>query len=230
MVNNHHTDNKLFAAVFVFFVILVAQNKYPLNGLCCTARIVNIHFISYRIINAFGAAAIDKTSFAKAGLYNAESKVIDRTGAGDSFGSAFVLAYAKGMGLKKALIYGGANSDGVVQKIGAKTPSMVFSAVVSTVARMISFSRSISNSICSSKKKQSISSSKPTSDLSDATRRFLNSLLMPRAWKLPSSMIPIPHPIRSMVRIDFNRLETSLQKPLTTIEMASSGLMPRDWQ
>ena len=70
---------------------------------------------------ANGAAAIDKTSFAKAGLYNADSKVIDRTGAGDSFGSAFVLAYAKGMGLKKALIYGGANSDGVVQKIGAKT-------------------------------------------------------------------------------------------------------------
>ncbi|MCL2451687.1 carbohydrate kinase family protein [Candidatus Saccharibacteria bacterium] len=68
-----------------------------------------------------GAAAIDKTSFATAGLYNPESHVIDRTGAGDSFGSAFVLAYARGLGLKKALIYGGANSDAVVQKIGAKT-------------------------------------------------------------------------------------------------------------
>ena len=70
---------------------------------------------------AAGAIAIDKTSFAVAGLYNAESRVVDRTGAGDSFGSAFVLAYARGLGIKKALIYGGANSDAVVQQIGAKT-------------------------------------------------------------------------------------------------------------
>lgn len=68
-----------------------------------------------------GASAIDKTSFASAGLYNPKSAVTDRTGAGDSFGSAFVLAYAKGLGLKKALIYGAANSDSVVQKIGAKS-------------------------------------------------------------------------------------------------------------
>jgi sugar/nucleoside kinase (ribokinase family) len=68
-----------------------------------------------------GAAAIDKTSFATAGLYDPTSRVTDRTGAGDSFGSAFVLAYARGLGLKKALLYGGANSDAVVQKIGAKT-------------------------------------------------------------------------------------------------------------
>ena len=70
---------------------------------------------------ANGAVALDQTSFAVAGLYNENSKVVDRTGAGDSFGSAFVLAYARGLGLKRALIYGGANSDAVVQKIGAKT-------------------------------------------------------------------------------------------------------------
>lgn len=68
-----------------------------------------------------GAMAIDRTSFAVAGLYNEKSRVVDRTGAGDSFGSAFVLGYARGLGLKKSLIYGGANSDAVVQKIGAKT-------------------------------------------------------------------------------------------------------------
>lgn len=67
-----------------------------------------------------GAIAIDKTSFAVSGLYNPSSLVIDRTGAGDSFGSAFVLAYAKGLGIKKALIYGAANSDAVVQQVGAK--------------------------------------------------------------------------------------------------------------
>ncbi|MCL2173714.1 carbohydrate kinase family protein [Candidatus Saccharibacteria bacterium] len=68
-----------------------------------------------------GAAAIDKTSFAVAGLYNPESHVVDRTGAGDSFGSAFVLGYARGLGLKKALLYGAANSDAVVRAIGTKT-------------------------------------------------------------------------------------------------------------
>jgi len=70
---------------------------------------------------ANGAMAMDQTSFAEAGLYNPESRVRDRTGAGDSFGSGFVLGYARGLGLKKALVYGGANSDAVVQKIGAKT-------------------------------------------------------------------------------------------------------------
>lgn len=70
---------------------------------------------------AAGAVAVDQTSFAAAGLYNPKSRVVDRTGAGDSFGSAFVLGYARGLGLKQALIYGAANSDSVVQKIGAKT-------------------------------------------------------------------------------------------------------------
>ena len=70
---------------------------------------------------AAGAAAIDKTSFAAVGLYDPEARVVDRTGAGDSFGSAFVLAYARNLGIKKALVYAGANSDAVVQQIGAKT-------------------------------------------------------------------------------------------------------------
>ncbi len=69
---------------------------------------------------ANGAIAVDQTSFASSGLYNPSSKVIDRTGAGDSFGSGFVLAYAKGLGIKQALVYGAANSDAVVQHIGAK--------------------------------------------------------------------------------------------------------------
>jgi sugar/nucleoside kinase (ribokinase family) len=70
---------------------------------------------------AAGAVAVDQTSFAAAGLYNPKSRVVDRTGAGDSFGSAFVLGYARGLGIRQALIYGAANSDSVVQKIGAKT-------------------------------------------------------------------------------------------------------------
>jgi sugar/nucleoside kinase (ribokinase family) len=68
-----------------------------------------------------GAIAADKTSFATAGLYEPEAKVADLTGAGDSFGSAFVLAYARGLGLKRALLYGAANSSSVVKQVGAKT-------------------------------------------------------------------------------------------------------------
>jgi len=67
-----------------------------------------------------GAIATDKTSFATAGLYEPNAKVVDRTGAGDSFGSAFVLAYARGLGIKTALIYAAANSDAVVKQVGAK--------------------------------------------------------------------------------------------------------------
>jgi len=67
-----------------------------------------------------GAIAADKTSFAKAGLYEPNAEVLDRTGAGDSFGSAFVLAYARRLGIKTALIYGAANSDAVVKQVGAK--------------------------------------------------------------------------------------------------------------
>jgi ribokinase len=56
----------------------------------------------------------------QAGTYQ-QVKAIDRTGAGDAFGSGFVAALAKGMGVEDALTLGSANATSVVAKFGAKT-------------------------------------------------------------------------------------------------------------
>lgn len=57
-------------------------------------------------------------------LYQAGSyqkvKVLDRTGAGDAFGSGFVAAIAKGQGVEDALTLASANATSVVAKFGAK--------------------------------------------------------------------------------------------------------------
>jgi len=55
----------------------------------------------------------------QAGVYQ-KVKVVDRTGAGDAFGSGFVAAIAQGAGIADALTLGSANATGVVQKHGAK--------------------------------------------------------------------------------------------------------------
>jgi ribokinase len=47
-------------------------------------------------------------------------KVIDRTGAGDAFGSGFLSYWAQGKSLKDSIVFASANSTSVVTKIGAK--------------------------------------------------------------------------------------------------------------
>jgi sugar/nucleoside kinase (ribokinase family) len=47
-------------------------------------------------------------------------KVVDRTGAGDAFGSGFLSQWAMGKSLKESIIFASANSTSVVEKIGAK--------------------------------------------------------------------------------------------------------------
>ena len=46
--------------------------------------------------------------------------VLDRTGAGDAFGSGFLAYYSQGHSLKESVVFASANSTSVVQKIGAK--------------------------------------------------------------------------------------------------------------
>lgn len=66
-----------------------------------------------------GVVATDGKSVVQAGMYE-DVPVLDRTGAGDAFGSGFLSYFAQGRSLKDSVIFASANSTSVVQKIGAK--------------------------------------------------------------------------------------------------------------
>lgn len=66
-----------------------------------------------------GVIATDGKTVITAGMYE-DVPVVDRTGAGDAFGSGFLSQYAQGISLKDAIIFASANSTSVVQFIGAK--------------------------------------------------------------------------------------------------------------
>ncbi len=67
-----------------------------------------------------GVCASDGKSIVKAGMYQ-DVKVIDRTGAGDAFGSGFLSQWAAGKSLADSIVFASANSTSVVRYIGAKT-------------------------------------------------------------------------------------------------------------
>lgn len=66
-----------------------------------------------------GVVASDGKTIVSAGMYE-DVPVIDRTGAGDAFGSGFLSQFAQGKSLKESIIFASANSTSVVQSIGAK--------------------------------------------------------------------------------------------------------------
>lgn len=66
-----------------------------------------------------GVMASDGQVIVRAGMYE-DVKVIDRTGAGDAFGSGFLSQYANGKSLKDSIVFASANSTSVVQEVGAK--------------------------------------------------------------------------------------------------------------
>ena len=84
------------------------------------ARIKNYVPIAIVTDGNQGAFASDSNETYRIGLYE-DVKVKDSTGAGDSFGSGFLAAYADGRSFKDSLIYASANSTSVVQKIGSKS-------------------------------------------------------------------------------------------------------------
>lgn len=77
--------------------------------------------VSYVVVTdgAAGSVACDGRELIKAGMYE-DVKVVDRTGAGDAFGSGLVAWLAKGKSLREAVVFGSANSTSVVLHIGAK--------------------------------------------------------------------------------------------------------------
>lgn len=66
-----------------------------------------------------GLIASDGKTIVRAGMYE-DVKVVDRTGAGDAFGSGFLSYFAAGKSLKDSIVFASANSTSVVTKIGAK--------------------------------------------------------------------------------------------------------------
>ena len=81
-----------------------------------------LHYVPVVIVSdgPNGVTASDGKTILKAGMY-ADVKVIDRTGAGDAFGSGFLSQWAQGKSLKDSIIFASANSTSVVRHIGAKT-------------------------------------------------------------------------------------------------------------
>lgn len=66
-----------------------------------------------------GVIASDGKTIVRAGMYE-DVEVIDRTGAGDAFGSGFLSQWSQGRSLKDSIVFASANSTSVVTKIGAK--------------------------------------------------------------------------------------------------------------
>lgn len=66
-----------------------------------------------------GCYAVHEGKLYQAGQYQ-KVKVVDRTGAGDAFGSGLVSALARGLALEDALTLGSANATSVVTQVGAK--------------------------------------------------------------------------------------------------------------
>lgn len=80
-----------------------------------------LHYVSAAIVSdgPNGVVATDGKTVVRAGMYE-DVKVIDRTGAGDAFGSGFLSQWALGKSLKDCVVFASANSTSVVTKIGAK--------------------------------------------------------------------------------------------------------------
>ena len=80
-----------------------------------------LHYVPLAIVSdgPNGVTASDGKTIVRAGMYE-DVNVIDRTGAGDAFGSGFLSQWAAGRSLKDSIVFASANSTTVVTKIGAK--------------------------------------------------------------------------------------------------------------
>jgi sugar/nucleoside kinase (ribokinase family) len=80
-----------------------------------------MHYVPVAIVSdgPNGVLATDGKTIVRGGMYE-DVKVIDRTGAGDAFGSGFLSQWATGKGLKQSILFASANSTSVVTQIGAK--------------------------------------------------------------------------------------------------------------
>ena len=68
---------------------------------------------------ANGVWAASDGKIIRAGMYE-DVPLIDRTGAGDAFGSGFVSQWSQGADIKESILFASANSTSVIQYMGAK--------------------------------------------------------------------------------------------------------------
>lgn len=89
------------------------------------------HYVSVMVVSdgPNGVVTTDGKTVVKAGMYE-DVPVIDRTGAGDAFGSGFLSQWAQGRSLKDSVVFASANSTSVVTAIGAKTKILHKGAVL----------------------------------------------------------------------------------------------------
>jgi sugar/nucleoside kinase (ribokinase family) len=66
-----------------------------------------------------GSSTYDGEKTSKIGIYEDGRKIVDKTGAGDSFAAGFIAAMHYGRGAEEAMKWGAINSSGVIAKIGA---------------------------------------------------------------------------------------------------------------
>ena len=80
-----------------------------------------LHYVDVAIVSdgPNGVVATDGKTVVRAGMYE-DVKVIDRTGAGDAFGSGFLSQWSTGATLAHSVLFASANSTSVVTKVGAK--------------------------------------------------------------------------------------------------------------
>lgn len=84
------------------------------------------HYVPVAIVSdgPNGVIASDKKTIVRAGMYQ-DVRVLDRTGAGDAFGSGFLSQWVQGKKMTECIVFASANSTSVVSHIGAKTGILI---------------------------------------------------------------------------------------------------------
>lgn len=90
--------------------VLLAELAEHLNNYCPVVLITD---------GIMGALATNREETYRLGVYE-QSRVRDRTGAGDAFGSGFLAKWSDGASFKDSLIFAAANASKVTQNYGAK--------------------------------------------------------------------------------------------------------------
>lgn len=96
--------------------------QYIVHGATIEELVMHAHHLVPVVIvsdGPNGVCATDGKTIVKAGMYQ-DVRVIDRTGAGDAFGSGFLSQWVQGKSLNESIVFASANSTSVVQHIGAK--------------------------------------------------------------------------------------------------------------